>query len=148
MASNIQAAAQTAQRDWQQSMMTPEATKSFGKRPIPPNPSVQTSIAAYPHTLNKSRRSSGELREAGPYQRPIQESRAGTIENTGSPNSDDSVYNAIQDCMNSISSTLRGKGSFYCPLGTRCSKGGVAQDGTIIEFQRNSAFKYNHTIKY
>ncbi|KAK7413676.1 hypothetical protein QQX98_007458 [Neonectria punicea] len=34
----------------------------------------------------------------------------------------------------------RGKGVHYCPFGEKCSKGGVS-DGTLLLFERNSAFK-------
>lgn len=37
---------------------------------------------------------------------------------------------------------IRGKGSHYCPLGHRCSKGGVDKDGTLVLFDRNSSFAY------
>lgn len=36
----------------------------------------------------------------------------------------------------------RGKGSYYCPLGKRCDKGGVDKTGTLILFDRNSSFAY------
>ncbi|KAJ6781788.1 hypothetical protein PWT90_10766 [Aphanocladium album] len=34
----------------------------------------------------------------------------------------------------------RGKGSYVCPKGKRCDKGGVDKDGTVIVFDRNSSF--------
>ncbi|KAM0439932.1 hypothetical protein ACHAPT_001030 [Fusarium lateritium] len=34
----------------------------------------------------------------------------------------------------------RGKGSYYCPLGFRCDKGGVDKDGKLVLFDRNSSF--------
>ncbi|KAJ4234393.1 hypothetical protein FSOLCH5_004097 [Fusarium solani] len=34
----------------------------------------------------------------------------------------------------------RGKGSYYCPLGHRCDKGGVDKDGKLVLFDRNSSF--------
>lgn len=34
----------------------------------------------------------------------------------------------------------RGKGSYYCPLGLRCDKGGVDKDGKLVLFDRNSSF--------
>ena len=36
----------------------------------------------------------------------------------------------------------RGKGSHYCPYGSACMKGGVSADGSLVLFERNSAFKY------
>ncbi|KAF7532669.1 hypothetical protein G7Z17_g13609 [Cylindrodendrum hubeiense] len=36
----------------------------------------------------------------------------------------------------------RGKGSYYCPLGHRCDKGGVDKDGNLVLFDRNSSFAY------
>ncbi|KAF4441677.1 hypothetical protein F53441_11937 [Fusarium austroafricanum] len=34
----------------------------------------------------------------------------------------------------------RGKGSYYCPLGHRCDKGGVDKEGKLVLFDRNSSF--------
>ncbi|KAJ3486322.1 hypothetical protein NLG97_g6642 [Lecanicillium saksenae] len=34
----------------------------------------------------------------------------------------------------------RGKGSYTCPKGKRCDKGGVDKDGNVIVFDRNSSF--------
>ncbi|KAI1025906.1 hypothetical protein LB503_006925 [Fusarium chuoi] len=34
----------------------------------------------------------------------------------------------------------RGKGSYYCPLGHRCDKGGVDKEGRLVVFDRNSSF--------
>ncbi|KAJ4307799.1 hypothetical protein N0V84_012484 [Fusarium piperis] len=34
----------------------------------------------------------------------------------------------------------RGKGSYYCPLGNRCDKGGVDKEGKLVLFDRNSSF--------
>lgn len=36
----------------------------------------------------------------------------------------------------------RGKGVHYCPCGPACKKGGVAADGSVVLFERNSAFKF------
>ncbi|KAL7924810.1 hypothetical protein ACQKWADRAFT_258307 [Trichoderma austrokoningii] len=36
----------------------------------------------------------------------------------------------------------RGKGKYYCPRGLRCDKGGVDKNGSLILFDRNSAFAY------
>lgn len=36
----------------------------------------------------------------------------------------------------------RGKGSYYCPMGHRCDKGGVDKDGKLVVFDRNSSFAY------
>lgn len=41
----------------------------------------------------------------------------------------------------------RGKGSYSCPKGTQCKKGGVDKDGQLIVFDRNSSFAYVATIK-
>ena len=35
----------------------------------------------------------------------------------------------------------RGKGSYLCPHGLGCSKGGVTASGQVKEFQRNSDFR-------
>lgn len=34
----------------------------------------------------------------------------------------------------------RGKGTYVCPKGKRCDKGGVDKDGNVIVFDRNSSF--------
>ena len=36
----------------------------------------------------------------------------------------------------------RGKGSYYCPKGKKCDKGGVDKDGNLVVFDRNSSFAY------
>lgn len=36
----------------------------------------------------------------------------------------------------------RGKGSYQCPLGHRCDKGGVDKHGRLVVFDRNSSFAY------
>ncbi|KAK5995125.1 hypothetical protein PT974_03519 [Cladobotryum mycophilum] len=36
----------------------------------------------------------------------------------------------------------RGKGTYYCPKGQRCDKGGVDKDGHLVLFDRNSSFAY------
>ena len=35
----------------------------------------------------------------------------------------------------------RGKGQYTCPYGHNCTKGGVSDDGSIVVFERNSAYK-------
>ena len=35
----------------------------------------------------------------------------------------------------------RGKGQYLCPEGLSCTKGGVQADGTLVVFERNSAFR-------
>jgi len=35
-----------------------------------------------------------------------------------------------------------GRGSHYCPYELACIKGGVSADGSLVPFERNSAFKY------
>ena len=35
----------------------------------------------------------------------------------------------------------RGKGQYLCPEGLSCTKGGVQADGTLLVFERNSAFR-------
>jgi hypothetical protein len=34
----------------------------------------------------------------------------------------------------------RGKGEYHCPKGRACTKGGVNKDGSLVTFDRNSAF--------
>lgn len=36
----------------------------------------------------------------------------------------------------------RGKGKHTCPHGRACNKGGIADDGSLLVFERNSAFRY------
>ena len=36
----------------------------------------------------------------------------------------------------------RGKGSYTCPQGTKCKKGGVDKNGNLRIFTRNSEFRY------
>lgn len=48
--------------------------------------------------------------------------------------------------MNSASATTtnlqaRGKGKHVCSYGTNCDRGGVNEDGTVVVFERNSAFR-------
>jgi hypothetical protein len=112
---------------------------------MPSNASVEVSLPVHAQAENWNRHhSSGEASGvAGPLQNAVYASGAAANEASDSPSSDSTLYNAIHDYMDPVSSTLRGKGkgSFYCPLETRCTKGGVALDGTVIQFQRNSAFK-------
>ena len=35
----------------------------------------------------------------------------------------------------------RGKGQYLCPEGLSCTKGGVQADGTLLVFERNSAYR-------
>lgn len=60
-------------------------------------------------------------------------------ETDGSPTFDDSMDDTIQDLLDSLSS--RGKGSYTCPYGHRCKKGGVLNDSTVTIFERNSQFR-------
>jgi hypothetical protein len=50
---------------------------------------------------------------------------------------------AIPPDLTSTSEQLkkRGKGSYTCPYGTACQKGGLTADGQVREFQRNSDFR-------
>ncbi|KAI0109227.1 hypothetical protein GGR51DRAFT_558586 [Nemania sp. FL0031] len=45
----------------------------------------------------------------------------------------------VEDLLEEMSS--RGKGSYFCPYGASCLKGGVSTDGSLTVFERNSAFK-------
>ena len=38
--------------------------------------------------------------------------------------------------------SVRGKGHHVCPHGASCTKGGLAADGRLVIFERNSAFRY------
>jgi hypothetical protein len=61
-------------------------------------------------------------------------------ESTGSDDSDsdddDEQFQQID--MNAL--RQRGRGSYYCPKGIRCEKGGVDDDGNLKRFDRNSSF--------
>ncbi|KAF5017172.1 hypothetical protein F66182_10928 [Fusarium sp. NRRL 66182] len=56
----------------------------------------------------------------------------------GSGEDEDEQFNKID--MDALKQ--RGKGSYYCPLGLRCDKGGVDKDGQLVLFDRNSSFAY------
>jgi hypothetical protein len=56
------------------------------------------------------------------------------------PLSDPSIDDVAADLLEQMK--YRGKGTYYCPYGQDCVKGGVAPDGTPITFMRNSSFKY------
>lgn len=53
-----------------------------------------------------------------------------------SDDSDDDLFQGID--MDALSN--RGKGSYICPAGPACTKGGVDKDGNLISFERNSSF--------
>ena len=36
---------------------------------------------------------------------------------------------------------VRGKGHYTCPRGKACNKGGINSDGTLVVFERNSAYR-------
>jgi len=38
----------------------------------------------------------------------------------------------------------RGKGSYFCPHGLNCDKGGMTTEGHIREFYRSSEFRYDY----
>ena len=41
----------------------------------------------------------------------------------------------------------RGKGQNYCPWGNACDKGGVENDGSLVMFERNHAYRYAATVQ-
>jgi hypothetical protein len=46
---------------------------------------------------------------------------------------------AVDDLLTSLAS--RGKGTYVCPHGYDCKKGGVKLDGGLVTFERNSSFR-------
>jgi hypothetical protein len=46
---------------------------------------------------------------------------------------------AVDELLTSLAS--RGKGSYICPYGYECKKGGLDPDGGLITFERNSSFR-------
>ncbi|EXJ92218.1 hypothetical protein A1O3_00768 [Capronia epimyces CBS 606.96] len=140
LAASIRLAAEEAETHWQQSQKPPEITRELGRRLRSSNSPVNTNHSAQMGDIGHA--SAGYA--GGPSQPRYAGLASGTataLDTVDSPNSDDSVYDTIQDCLRELSSTPRGKGEHVCPLGTRCSKGGVSADGTLIRFERNSAFK-------
>ena len=65
-------------------------------------------------------------------------------ENLDSDGSDDDSEDDEELFANINMSALsqRGKGTYYCPKGLRCDKGGVDKDGALVLFDRNSSFAY------
>ncbi|KAM5346714.1 hypothetical protein ACJ41O_009719 [Fusarium nematophilum] len=57
---------------------------------------------------------------------------------SGSDDSDDEDEQFAKIDMDALKQ--RGKGSYYCPLGHRCDKGGVDKEGKLVLFDRNSSF--------
>ena len=62
---------------------------------------------------------------------------ANASESDDSSDEDEKFSNIDMDALRQ-----RGKGSYFCPLGTKCDKGGVDKDGRPIRFDRNSSFAY------
>ncbi|KAM3451691.1 hypothetical protein MY3296_005103 [Beauveria thailandica] len=60
----------------------------------------------------------------------------GNDSDSDSDSGDEELFAAID--MESLKQ--RGKGSYTCPKGTKCDKGGVDKDGNVIIFDRNSSF--------
>ena len=78
--------------------------------------------------------------DAGQIQTPQQASRASTtVADSSSP--EDSSIMTSKDHRSSSFSVTRGKGEYVCQYGVHCDKGGVLSDGTLVKFERNSAFK-------
>lgn len=53
-----------------------------------------------------------------------------------SDDSDDELFQQID--MGALAN--RGKGTYQCPKGKACKKGGVDKDGNLVAFERNSSF--------
>ena len=54
-----------------------------------------------------------------------------------SSDDDDEKFNKI---INMEKLKQRGKGSYFCPKGKKCDKGGVDKSGNLVKFDRNSSF--------
>ena len=50
-----------------------------------------------------------------------------------------SAQHSSNDLYGSLAT--RGKGEYTCPRGASCTKGGVSQNGSLVVFERNSAFR-------
>jgi len=87
--------------------------------------------------------------EESVYIPPINEVGIGVIDDAHNTSDSRHMSNASensdmkQDGTYSQDSELRkrGKGSYFCPHGTGCQKGGVNDAGEVKEFQRNSEFR-------
>jgi len=56
-----------------------------------------------------------------------------------SPGSSSLSQYAVDDLLMSLAT--RGKGTYVCPHGYDCKKGGVKPDGGLLTFERNSSFR-------
>lgn len=56
-----------------------------------------------------------------------------------SPGSSTFKQYAVDELLSSLAS--RGKGTYVCPHGYDCKKGGVKPDGGLVTFERNSSFR-------
>lgn len=56
---------------------------------------------------------------------------------SGGDSDDEATFKKLND---DLTLRRRGKGSYTCPKGRRCKKGGVDSTGEPIQFDRNSAF--------
>lgn len=63
-------------------------------------------------------------------------------DDSGSDDSDDDDDDEQFQRIDMEALRQRGKGSYYCPKGLRCDKGGVDKDGNLVLFDRNSSFAY------
>jgi hypothetical protein len=57
----------------------------------------------------------------------------------GSPGSSTLKQYAVDDLLTSLAN--RGKGTYVCPHGYDCKKGGVKPEGGLVTFERNSSFR-------
>ncbi|OAA70501.1 hypothetical protein ISF_02475 [Cordyceps fumosorosea ARSEF 2679] len=62
----------------------------------------------------------------------------GKEDDSDSDSGDEELFSSIN--MDALKQ--RGKGTYMCPKGTKCDKGGVDRDGKVIIFDRNSSFAY------
>jgi hypothetical protein len=61
----------------------------------------------------------------------------GTGDSSGSNN--DNIQDSVENLLMSLAT--RGKGTYVCPHGYDCRKGGVKSDGGLLTFERNSSFR-------
>ncbi|KAI5464725.1 hypothetical protein BGZ63DRAFT_421725 [Mariannaea sp. PMI_226] len=77
--------------------------------------------------------------QASPAQTPAQTSLSDDVAmSDGSDDEEEEIFSTID--MDALKQ--RGKGSYYCPLGHRCDRGGVDKSGNLVLFDRNSSFAY------
>ena len=82
------------------------------------------------------------LPSSGTRPDPYRVTSPGSEASSGSPSSPSFVSLPSDQSMQMDPLSARGKGQYTCPEGRRCTKGGLQPNGTMIVFERNSAFRY------